>query len=157
MGVLFDYFRAADAAAVVTVMEATDGGPLIRHGHEPIADAVDGKGLDPTVVVGRLVSFALDVPWSADLVDDQLVWPAGVAEDPGYEGPWVVVLADRARDAIAGIADEHIPELAQRWSGIEELAGGANPEDLITPLTQLVGLARRARPGGESLYCWICL
>jgi len=60
VGVLYDYFRAADGATVAKLMEATDGGPLVQHGPEPVADAVDAKGIDPTVVLGKLVSFALD-------------------------------------------------------------------------------------------------
>ncbi|MEV4480358.1 hypothetical protein [Micromonospora coxensis] len=159
MGVLYDYFRAADDEAVAKLMAATDGGPVVREGGSPVADAVDGKGIDPTVVLGKVVSFALDVPWATDLIGDRLVWPDGVGEDPAYEGPWVVVLSGRARDALAEIPDDRLPDLAERWSHIEELSyySDTQPKVMLSRLREFVGLARRARTSGDSIYCWICL
>jgi hypothetical protein len=159
VGLLYDYFRAADGASVAKLMEFTGGGSLLRHGQDPLADAVDAKAIDPTVVIGQLVSFALDVPWSPELLDAKLVWPADAAQDEEDEGPWVVVLAERARDALDEIADDRLPELAARWSHIEELSryDDVRPDTMLPVLTQLVGLARRARGAGEALYCWMSL
>ena len=159
MGVLYDYFRAADGATVAKLMEATDGGPLLRDGHDPAADVVDAKGMDPTVILGKLVSLALGAPWTANLVEDELVWPPDAGEDEEYEGPWVVVLGNRARDALDEIADDRLPELATTWSRIEEMStyGDVGPDTMLPVLTALVGLARRARRADDRLYCWICL
>ncbi|MEU0156279.1 hypothetical protein [Micromonospora fulviviridis] len=159
VGVLYDYFRASDDEAVAKLMDATDGGPVVREEGSPVEDAVDGKGIDPTVVLGNVVSFALDVPWDVDLIGERLVWPEGAAEDPEHEGPWVVVLNERARDALAEIPDDRLPGLADRWSHTEELShySDTQPEVMLSRLREFVGLARRARASGESIYCWICL
>ena len=48
--------------------------------------------------------------------------------------------------------------MAGRWAGIEEFGSvGPEPDVLREFLGQLVGLARRARDGGDQLYCWMCL
>lgn len=159
MGVLFDYFRASDDEAVAKLMAATDGGPVVREASSLLVDAVDGKGIDPPVVLGQVVSFALDVPWSVDLIGERHVWPDGAGEDPEYEGPWVVALSERARDALAEIPDDRLPRLADRWSKIEEFSpySDTQPEAMLARLREFVGLARRARESGENIYCWICL
>ncbi|MCG5440664.1 hypothetical protein [Micromonospora foliorum] len=159
MGVLYDYFRASDDEAVAELMAAIDGGPVVREGDSPVEDAVDGKGIDPSVALGKVVSFALGRPWGTDVIGDQLVWPEGVGEDLEYEGPWVVVLSERARDALAEIPDDRLPDLADRWSHIEELShySDTQPEVMLSRLREFVGLARRAGTSGDNIYCWICL
>ncbi|OZV76454.1 hypothetical protein CA850_26770 [Micromonospora echinospora] len=162
MGVLYDYFRAPNTEAVAELMAAAGGGPLAGAGDSRLADAVDAvdaKGIDPSVILGQLVSYALDVPWDTRLVGDRLVWPDGAGRDPGYEGPWVVVLGDSARDALAGIPDERMSALADRWLRVEELSdfGDPQPAAMLVLLSDLVGLARRARGNGDHLYCWMCL
>ncbi|MGW2621987.1 hypothetical protein [Micromonospora taraxaci] len=159
VGVLYDYFRASDDEAVAKLMAATDGGPVVREGVSPVVDAVDGKAVDPPVVLGKVVSFALDVPWATELIGERLVWPAGAGEDLEYEGPWVVVLSEHARNALAEIPDDRLPSLAERWSHIEELSyySDTQPEVMLSRLREFVELARRARTSGENIYCWICL
>jgi hypothetical protein len=159
VGVLYDYFRAVDDEAVAKLMAATDGGPVVRAEDSPVEDAVDGKGIDPTAALGKVVSFALGVPWSADVIGDRLIWPEGAREDLEYEGPWVVVLSEPARDALADIPDDRLPDLAEQWSHIEEFShySDAEPEVMLSRLREFVGLARRARTSGERIYCWICL
>lgn len=155
MGVLFDYFRAADEAAVHALMVVKDGGP-IAGGVGPDVDAVDAKGIDPTVNLGQVVAFALGVEWDADLMGDRLVWTSEV--DGGGHGPWVAEVGDPARDALAAIPAARLAPLAEQWAGIEEFDDGhTTPEMLLSVLAELVGLAGRARAAGEHLYCWICL
>jgi hypothetical protein len=115
MGVLFDYFPAPDAATVAKLMQATDGGSPIHHGHEPVADSVDAKGIEPVVTLGQLVEHILGADGSVDVIGGELVWPAGAEPAQDYEGPWVVVLDDQARDALAGVEAARVPELAT-WS-----------------------------------------
>jgi hypothetical protein len=158
MGVLFDYFRAPDAASVAKLMQVTDGGSPIHHGHEPAADSVDAKGIEPHVTLGQLVQRILGLGDDADVIGGELVWPAGAESADDYQGPWVVVLDDQARDALAGIEVAQMPELATWWSGIEEIYGGGEViEPLMGVLTELRGLAHRAQTAGDHLYCWICL
>ncbi|MEU2632453.1 hypothetical protein [Kitasatospora sp. NPDC007106] len=164
MGVLTDYFRAPDADAVRRVLERTEGrSPL--SGRQPAFDGVRSKGLDPHVVLGQLVAAVREVPWEVDLVGEAPVWPPGPApaagtvvddDDPWGTGPWVAELGDAARDTLAGVADGDVPAVAARWARAEELHGAAG-EDLQPVVELLVGLARRARADGESLYCWTCL
>ncbi|MBM0277435.1 hypothetical protein [Micromonospora tarensis] len=159
MGVLYDYFRAPHDEAVAKLMDTTDGGPVVREQASPLEDAVDGKGIDPPVVLGKVVSLALDVPWSVGLVRERLVWPDGAREDLEYQGPWVVALSDDTRNALAGIPDERMADLADRWSRVEELShySHTQPAVMLSRLREFVGLARRARTSGESIYCWISL
>ncbi|WP_405109386.1 hypothetical protein OG559_28445 [Micromonospora sp. NBC_01405] len=156
MGVLYDYFRAADDETVAASMAATNGGPLVGAAAPPEADVVEAKGVDPSVVLGQAVSLALDVPWDVNLVDDRLVWPDAGAAAAGHDGPWVVRLGDRARDVLAALAEDRLPALADRWSRIEELSWG-EPAGMLPVLRRLVGLARRAQASGQHLYCWMSL
>ncbi|MDI6097126.1 hypothetical protein QLQ12_00700 [Actinoplanes sp. NEAU-A12] len=159
MGVLHDYFRAPDAAAVVDLMDRHDAdSPATVEGWP--TGVVEAKGIDAGVALGQLIGFILDEPWTAGLVGGRLIWPA--EQDPdlltAHEGPWVEELGDRARDALAGLGDARIPELAARWARIEELRWPGAPDDVLVPcLTELVTLAGEARDAGEHLYCWTWL
>ncbi|MBD0675259.1 hypothetical protein [Streptomyces sp. CBMA156] len=164
MGVLTDYFRAADAATVVRALELTEGG-LPPLGGEGSFDGVEAKGVDPDVVLGQLVAVVLGEPWRTGLVTETAVWPATPApgpsgpadeDDPWATGPWVTELGAAARDALAAIPDERVPEAVGRWAEAEEW-DGADPSDLLPLAEELIALARRARAAGERLYCWICL
>lgn len=128
---------------------------MVRHGQEPIVDAVDAKWIEPAVKLGKLVASALSVPWSAGLVAERLVWPEDGAEED--EGPWVTELSDNVRDSLADIASWRIPDLVIEWAQIEEWGGGADLEYLGEVLRELVGLSQRARDAGEHLYCWTSL
>ncbi|NBE84126.1 hypothetical protein [Micromonospora rubida] len=156
MGVLYDYFRAADDEAVAALMAATNGGPLVGPAAPAEADVVEAKGVDPSVVLGQAVSLALDVPWAVDLVGDRLIWPDAAAAQAEHDGPWVVRLGDRVRDVLAAVAEDRLPALADRWSRIEELSWG-EPAGMLPVLRLLVGLARRAQASGQHLYCWMSL
>lgn len=158
MGVLFDYFRAADPAAVAKLMEATAGHSPIYPDGPVVADGVDAKGIEPVVTLGQLIAMILDVEWDTALADGDLVWPAGESGEDD-DGPWVQAVNQQARDALAGVDDARLPELAERWAGIEELSA-ASPEaveGLHAVATDLVALARRARAAGDQLYCWMSL
>ncbi|MDG4785246.1 hypothetical protein O7626_04740 [Micromonospora sp. WMMD1102] len=158
MGVLYDYFRAPGDDAVRALMAATGGCSPDPTAH-PWTDVLALKGLDPMVVLGRLVGFVLEEPWQPDLVPADLVWPAPEQTDGGdRDGPWVLTVGERARDALAGVTAERVPGLAVQWIGIEELRDfGPDLEMAESVLTDLAGLARAARSEGDSLYCWCCL
>ncbi|MEN3611594.1 hypothetical protein AAH979_18800 [Plantactinospora sp. ZYX-F-223] len=158
MGVLYDYFRARDADAVLALMTATGGHALDPAAH-PETGVLDLKGIEPTVTLGRLVGFVLGKQWRTDLVPTDLVWPPPDQIDQReYEGPWVFTVGERARDALAGVTDDQVPGLAARWAAIEEFAWHPpEPQLLASTLAELVALARAARAAGDNLYCWCCL
>jgi len=153
VGVLYDYFRTADEAEVVRHMDERDGFSPVP----AVFDGIELKTIDPCVILGKLVAFATGQQWSSDLVDDRLIWPAGVQQDMTYEGPWVTALDDRARDLLAGIPADRVPELAGKWATVEEFGGFADHEFLREVVADFTALAVRARERGESIYCWMSL
>ncbi|MFJ5922797.1 hypothetical protein ACIQF6_09340 [Kitasatospora sp. NPDC092948] len=164
MGVLTDYFRAADAAAVVRALERADERPLVG-GRNPHFDGVEAKRLDPDLVLGELIAAIRQVPWEPGLVDERPVWPTTPEpgpdgppdeDDPWATGPWVVELDATVRDTLAGVRDVDVPTIVASWVQAEELRP-AGVEDMQPPAEELIRLARRAREAGEQLYCWICL
>jgi hypothetical protein len=152
MGVLYDYFRAADD---VTAYAAADrpGGPLAtdRSG-APAFDGVAAQGIDPVVTLGQLVAFVRGVSWSPDLVVAEQIARSPVEA-------WVERLAQPVRDWLAGVADDALPEIVLKWSQVEDFPsdGDLDERQLHALVTDLVALARRARAAGEQLYCWCCL
>ncbi|MEV5703770.1 hypothetical protein [Actinoallomurus sp. NPDC052274] len=75
MGVLYDYFRAPDGETAFRLLDEGDGtppGPATVHAD---IDALDAKGIDPDVILGQLIAFMRNVPWSVDLVQTVGVWP----------------------------------------------------------------------------------
>ncbi|MFB7943883.1 hypothetical protein ACFC6L_03090 [Kitasatospora phosalacinea] len=164
MGVLTDYFRAADAAAVVRALQDADDRPLVG-GRDPHFDGVEAKRLDPDLVLGELIAAVRQVPWEAGFVDGSPVWPTTPQpgpdgpqgeDDPWATGPWVVELDASVRDALAGVNDADVPTVVARWVRAEELRP-AGVEDMQPLAEELIRLARRARDADEQLYCWICL
>jgi hypothetical protein len=158
MGVICDYFRAADAEYAVLAIAS---GPL-NGGF----DTVEAKGIDPTVMLGQLIAFIRGTPWSPDTVATQPVWPPPKVEptskevydrlpenSPWRTGPWLFELNGDTRDALASMNDARLPELAGRWAQIEEFRGSESGTSLLPLLKELVGLARRARINSEPLYC----
>ncbi|MGW2372790.1 hypothetical protein [Kitasatospora sp. NPDC001683] len=166
MGVLTDYFRAPDAAAVVRALELTEGSlPAFGEVSDEAFDGVMAKHVDPCVVLGQLVAAIRAEPWRVDLVAQTPVWPTTPQpgpdgpwdeDEPWSTGPWVTELGDATRDALAEVGDDRIPAAVARWAEAEEWHG-ADPADLLPLAEGLIALARRARAAGERLYCWICL
>ncbi|MFE0461256.1 hypothetical protein ACFW1A_18625 [Kitasatospora sp. NPDC058965] len=164
MGVLTDYFRAADAASVVRALVREEGDSPIAHGRSGF-DGVEAKGVDPCVVLGKLIAAIRAVPWRVDLVGETTVWPTSpmpgpddpdAEESPWATGPWVVELHAPVRDTLAAVHDAEVPGIVASWAQAEELHGAAAAD--MQPVAEgIIGLARRARAAGEQLYCWMCL
>lgn len=148
---LYDYFRASDADAVRRVMDA-DG---LHTPNGRVFDGIDAKGVEPTVVLGKLLAAIQQVPWSTDLVRDRLVWPEGGEHDLDHEGPWVSELTASDRDALAEAGD--LPRLAREWARIEEFDGLVEVADAQAFIETMAGLARRALEADERLFCWMSL
>ena len=166
MGVLYDYFRAADHGQA-REFGRRPGGPVGTA--DPAPFTVDGlavKGLDPCVVMGRLLAGVLDVPWSPRLVVEVPVWPPGpVPQGPRaasdvslcVTGPCLTELGGAFRDGLAGVDDFQLPWIADHWWRTEELRGAGDPLWALALAERFVALARRAQDANQSLYCWACL
>ncbi|WP_431894293.1 hypothetical protein [Nonomuraea sp. bgisy101] len=162
---MYDYYRAADRQAAVV---HPDSGRAGRS--NPAFDAVDAKWIDPGLVLGQLVAFIRDVPYSVGLVETVALYPPpegapksleeweALSEDsPYHEGPWIEELPADLRDALAGVPDDRLAGLAERWRQIEEFFTPPDAGYLTTLITELRGLARRAQAEEQMIYCWTCV
>ncbi|MBA9004179.1 MULTISPECIES: hypothetical protein [Thermomonospora] len=157
MGVIFEYFRAADRdTARARLLSTPYGTP------EPAVDAVDTKGYDPFVVMGRLMALVLNRPWSPDLVSEEIIWPEEPypenEEDLPEDSPWnsgvvLVELPASFRDAFADVDDYALPWIADQWHRIEELDGGVDAGLALDFIEEFVAFTRRAEQAGDRLYC----
>src|SRR5436189_583733 len=103
MGILTDYFRAADEQ---DALRANDfpGGPL--QGADPF-DGIEAKGIEPLVVLAKLVALIRGTEWSPALVDARQVSP----EDP-EAGSGILELDTRLRDDLAALPADRMDSLA---------------------------------------------
>jgi hypothetical protein len=169
VGVLIEYFRAPGKEAALRLLDHGDGVPGSPATVGEGVDALDAKGVDPAVVLGKPLGLIRSVPWSVDLVETVAVWPPEdtkprsreemgrlPAESPWNTGPWLQELGEGLRDAFAGADDDALPAIAGEWSRIEEL-DGVDTTIALGFVEEFVALSRRARRAGDRLYCWICL
>ena len=149
MGVLYDYFRAPDASTAAAVLERV-GGPM-GGPDAPVLDAVDGKGIDPEVMMRTLQSLLTGVPY------DELPWGEMLAMSDDADGPWIMQLSEELRDALADAQASRLPAVAQQWVRTEEFWDQATAAEVLPFLGEVTAMARRARQAGERLYCWSSL
>jgi hypothetical protein len=170
MSGLYDYYRAdGREAALVRPQE-----PRVVDASARVArrfDAVDAKGIEPTLILGQFLAFVAEVDYSADLVEMVDLYPPPEDAPQGIEGwetlpegspylagPAIVELSADVRDMLAGADNARLAEVVERWAGIEEFSYHAvvDREYLAAVAKELVELARRAREHGQMLYCWMC-
>jgi hypothetical protein len=150
VGVLFDYFRAPDASTAVAMLERV-GGPMAGP-DAPLLDAVDGKGIDPEVMMRTLQSLLTGIPY------DELPWGEMLAMTPGRkDGPSVWRLTVELRDVLAEAEVGRLPAIAGQWVCTEEFGDRTTAADVLPFLYEVTAMARRARQAGELLYCWCSL
>jgi hypothetical protein len=149
VGVLYDYFRAPDASTAAAVLERV-GGPM-GGPDAPVLDAVDGKGIDPEVMMRTLQSLLTEVP------DDELPWGEMLAMSDDANGPWIMQLSEELRDALADAQASRLPAVAEQWVRTEEFWDQATAAEVLPFLGEVTAMARRARQAGERLYCWSSL
>lgn len=154
MGVLTDYFRAADEDAARALLAEREDGPLVPYPELPPVDGVMCKGVDSEVVLRALVA-AVPGPPAALTAPTRLVWPDESDATALAEGPWVTEVGEATRDALASVQDADALDVARRWATAEELRG-VPPEALRPVVADLAALARRAAAVGDRLYCWMC-
>jgi hypothetical protein len=149
VGVLYDYFRAPDASTAAAVLERV-GGPM-GGPDAPVLDAVDGKGIDPEVMMRTLQSVLTGVPY------DELPWGEMLAMSDDANGPWIMQLSEELRDALADAQASRLPAVAEQWVRTEEFWDQATAAEVLPFLGEVTAMARRARQAGERLYCWSSL
>jgi hypothetical protein len=141
MGVLSDYYRAADDTSA---LRALSGGP-----HAVGFATVALKHIDPVVILGVLVALARDVDWDPDLTATTLISP------DNSDGPWISTIGDDARDTLASIEPSRQEQLATNWAAAEEFGGLVSVEDCAAMIAELASLAGEAVAAKQRLYCWI--
>ncbi|MCW2931738.1 MAG: hypothetical protein JWM19_2700 [Actinomycetia bacterium] len=152
MGVLTDYFSAPSDEAAASVLDRP-GGPVA--GPVPLPfDAVESKGLDPHVVMGKLEEALTGQDYWAVTTDPQY---ARVILARGDGGPWVFKVSSRLQAALAAADGITLARAAVEWSQAEELQINGVSPDMSGILEDLAGLARRAAAKEEHLYCWVSL
>ena len=153
MGVMYDYFRAADDDTAKSVGGVT-GGPGVA-GHPEV---VETKWVDPTVRVARLYYRVLDRDWQLDPRLVTQVLPELPIGPDNFEEPTVERLADGLRDALAEVVEDDRSALGQWWATTEEFALDRVDATYVEELCgELLALCRHARDAGEHVYVWSCL
>lgn len=165
MGVLYDYFRAADTAHALRAMDKP-GGPMGKKTpDQPAFDGIDTKNLDPYVVFGQLIAIIDGREWDPGTVTSLSIWPGpqptreewnALPEDsPWHTGPWLEQLGDGVRDSLAALDDSRLPQVVAAWIASGEIE--SDPAHLQAFVKRFVALAQRAQAADEHLYCWSCL
>ncbi|MFE0627023.1 hypothetical protein ACFW3D_08655 [Streptomyces sp. NPDC058864] len=161
MGVRYNYFHTTDRDTATDWAVGPD-----RREHpwsrleEVGADRVELKGLDPDVVLGQLVAYARGVGFQVGDDGPDVVWPdvdwPDAAEWHEESGLLIEEIPVSWRDTLAAVDDEELPGIAACWEGIEEVRFKDRREAQECARV-FVGLARRARAAGTTLYCVGCL
>ncbi len=153
-----DYFRARDSFAVAKLMrKARWASPVLLDASVSVADGVEAKEVDPTVILGQLVAMVRGVEFNVSVVKTDLVWPTGWRKLLPWEA-WVEVIDAKTTNDLAAIDPRQISSLGSRWSQIEEFSRGSwSVADLQQLVLDLSRLARRTVDAGDQLYVWTCL
>jgi len=148
MGVLSDIIVAdrGEAAAI----NAAGGAHLGQWA------CLESKGID-TVKLGTL--WQILNHRSADDVNAVATFMAdGVLDQRSEEGPWVYLVPEQLRSALASLDPPAQESAAAQWAATEEFAlDGWLAADVEEYLGDLVEHARQASRAGKSLLLWMSL
>lgn len=150
---LFDYFVAdSDELAASTL----DGGPGAgaASGAEPRFPFVDGKGIDPFVMMGKLEALLTGRTYAEVDAACGNAQPLAMIDS----GERVVErLWDSLVASLASASSDRLAEVAVPWSQTEEFWGHGQADALAGFLEELAQLAQLARSSGQHMYCWTCV
>ena len=153
MGVLYDYYRAADDEAG-RALGAVVGGPV--PGGCP--HVVETKGIDVEVRLARLYFEVAGEPWRYDESLARQVLPDEPIGPDNWDQPTVHRLADEVRDRLASVPDRRRDAVAAWWAGTEEFVlDRADPAAVASLCLDLLALCREAAAAGDPVYVWSCL
>ncbi len=147
MGVLHDYFVAADDARAAELLAL---GPVAGGA----SDVLESK-IDCTVALGQAETMLGGRSFEQQL---ERLNDAPVANSPDYLVS-IVRLDDDFTGRLATVSDAELDEVAPRWAEIEEFSfsgDGLDPVYAREFLGQLRDLARVAQPD-RHVYCWVCV
>lgn len=117
-------------------------------------DVLDGRGVEPTVVLGTLEAELTGRAYD-DVADDREDF--GIVGDHRDGQVLLVRLSDPLVAALADADAARLDAAADAWSRTEELADHGDPEALTRFLHRLAGLARDAREQQAAVYGWASL
>ncbi|WP_194909144.1 hypothetical protein [Catenulispora rubra] len=155
MGILCDYFAAADDATAAAALDVVGrpggpGGRLSEHGFQ----VVSTKDFSPFADVATV-----EVALTGEIWED--VWdrrPRPVAmRDEGER--LVVPIAEAACAALVAATGPALKAAAVALVRSVALPGRAlaDTAPIVSLLTELRALARGASERGERVYCWLCV
>ena len=152
MSVLYDYFHAPTREAAVAIF----ADPAVRSKTDD--DRVEFKGVDPDVVLAKLVGLLSGVTFMEMLLSGI---PVKHIPDPvllsGSDSSFLVELSEVVLKTLARATDAELAEAAGPWAGIEEFShyNELSGDDVLPWMEDLRALARRAGAADETLYCAI--
>jgi len=159
---IYLYFTTASDDEALKIVTSTN--PPIHQNAQ--LDRSDQRGIEPIVNLGQLIANILGMGWDPDMIEDTNIYPPG--PEPTIE-EWMEGLPENSlwnagvhcnrlknsvSDALSGIQDDRITELAQTWSQIEEWHENADLQALQQTIRDLASLSKRARAAGQSLYVY---
>jgi hypothetical protein len=120
-------------------------------------DGAAWKTIDP-VKLGKLWSILKSEPIELDGVMAN-VHRIQLLHEVSDDGPWVYLLPDELRDALADLSGDE-PDVMQKtaniWGGTEELRQW-DQSDVEGVLQEMADLADTAQLKDKSLRLWVCL
>ena len=162
MGVFYEYYRAVDREAALVEPEHSRvvAGPSRG---VPEFDVVETKWISPGVVLVKLANLLRNGERRLRYIDMVSLYPRpqdiGQEAYEEWDGPTIGELPVIMRDMLAGAKDSHLPAVSERWAKIDEFSHftPVDAGETLSLVQDLVGLARRAKESGQSLYCWSIL
>ncbi|MFE2430460.1 hypothetical protein ACFXJ5_27385 [Streptomyces sp. NPDC059373] len=151
VGVLYGYYAAADDRDAVSAVVRADGQPSGTG-----FDQLVIKGIDPAIELLPAEALVTGRDHDEVTADPRRCALIGMVGD----GEVVAVsLTDTFRDELACFDKTLLHDVAVGWARSPQAFYGTpdpDPHILADFLSDLAGLATRARTAGHRLYCWIC-
>jgi hypothetical protein len=140
-------------AALPEQVRTSEGGPAAT-GSLP---AVDAKGLDQ-VKLGTLGELLLEGEVSYGPTYDRLTIAMFEPAHEFSEEEWVFRIPDRLAERLAGLSDDELSDVLEKWEQTDELQiDGWNTETTAGLLRELRTLARKAQAQDLRLWVWTSL
>lgn len=166
MGVTYFYFSAPHAEIALERMKKENWFASFDSGENENL-VVPLKGIDHTVILGKLISFIRHDLGSNVSLNNKSLWPpvetkpinpedfANLSPDsPWLNGPYLEMLDVEIRDSLQSVALKAVPGLAAEWANIEEWEERepTAERNLIPIIIDLISLARKAHEKNEMMF-----
>lgn len=142
MGLLTDYFAAADDQAAKQVLQA---GPRVAG-----LPTIEATALDPVVTMATLEQILVGTD-AMVIIDDSR---DAIIAQAGKDGPWVASIRPSLAAGL-GVPDAaKLLAAARQWAITDELSD-SDPQVLYEFLWNLAHLAQWAVANQQRIYCWM--